>query len=182
MTLLEENAKHTFWSQIKKLEEAGFIIKNVKMPWEDSFIYGDAMLRLVQGEMAQVHAVRFEKYKDYYGSAMRAGIESGQTIKEEELERYRRGQIKLRYDLLDVQKTEGIDIWVSPAQAGTAPLWGTRTGWAGMTAIWSYAGAPTVSIPSATIHNMPLGFQCIGAYGQDEELIYWSRLVSLALG
>ncbi|WP_419886606.1 amidase [Paenibacillus sp. B-A-8] len=182
MTLLEEDAKHTFWSQIKKLEEAGFVIKNVKMPWEDSFIYGDGMLRLVQGEMAQVHAVRFEKYKDCYGTAMRDGIESGQTIRDEELELYRRGQIKLRYDLLDVQKTEGIDIWVSPAQAGTAPLWGTRTGWAGMTAIWSYAGAPTVSIPSATIHNMPLGFQCIGAYGQDEKLIYWSRLVSLALG
>jgi len=116
-----------------------------------------------------------------YDANVREGILAGQTIEDEELELYRKGQIKLRNDLMDVQRTHGIDIWVSPAQAATAPLWGTRTGWTGMTAIWSYAGAPTISIPSANINNLPLGFQCVGAYGQDEELIYWSKIVSQAL-
>ena len=181
MTLLDDEAKETFHNQIKKLELAGFIVKTVAMPWEDSFIYGDAMLRFVHGEMAQVHAPIFERNKDFYDANVREGILAGQTIEDEELELYRRGQIKLRDDLIDVQRTHGIDIWVSPAQAATAPLWGTRTGWTGMTAIWSYAGAPTITIPSANINNLPLGFQCVGAYGQDEELIYWSKIVSQAL-
>ncbi|MNC04195.1 Glutamyl-tRNA(Gln) amidotransferase subunit A [compost metagenome] len=181
MTLLEDDTKITFQKQLKKLEEAGFSIKTVAMPWEDSFIYGDAMVRFVHGEMAQVHDPLFDVYKDLYDDTVRQAILSGRTITEEELEGYRSGQLKLRNDLLDVQKSQGIDLWVSPAQAGTAPLWGTRTGWTGMTAIWSYAGAPAVSIPAATINNMPLGFQCIGAYGRDEELIYWSKDVSLAL-
>lgn len=181
MTLLEDDTKITFQKQLKKLEEAGFSIKTVAMPWEDSFIYGDALVRFVHGEMAQVHHSLFDIYKDLYEDTVRQAILSGRTITEEELEGYRSGQIKLRNDLLDVQKSQGIDLWVSPAQAGTAPLWGTRTGWTGMTAIWSYAGAPAVSIPAASINNMPLGFQCIGAYGRDEELIYWSKVVSLAL-
>lgn len=181
MTLLDDEAKSAFQSQIKKLEAAGFIVRTVAMPWEDSFIYGDALIRFVHGEMAQVHAPIFEKNKDFYDAKVREGILTGQTIEEEELELYRRGQTKLRSDLMEVQRRYGIDIWVSPSQAATAPLWGTRTGWTGMTAIWSYAGAPAISIPSATISNMPLGFQCIGAYGQDEELIYWSKIVSQAL-
>lgn len=182
MNLLEDDAKRTFQSQIKKLEGAGFEIKLTAMPWEDHFIYGDAMVRFVHGEMAQVHYPIFDQYKDLYNDSVRQAILAGRTIEEEELNQYRNGQIKLRNDLLDVQKTQGIDLWVSPAQAGTAPLWGTRTGWTGMTAIWSYAGVPAVSIPSATIHNLPLGFQCIGAYGRDEELLYWSQMISQALG
>lgn len=181
MTLLDEVAKSTFYSQIKTLEEQGFSIKSVAMPWEDSLIYGDALLRLVHGEIAQVHQPLFDSYKDSYHDSVRQAILAGRTIEEEELEGYRSGQIKLRNDLMDVQRTNGIDIWVSPSQAGTAPLWGTRTGWSGMTAIWSYAGAPAISIPSASYNNLPLGFQCIGAYGQDEELMYWSKLVELAL-
>lgn len=181
MTLLDDNAKSTFYSQIRTLEEQGFSIKSVAMPWEDSLIYGDALLRLVHGEMAQVHQPLFDTYKDSYHDSVRQAILAGRTIEDEELEGYRSGQIKLRNDLITLQRSEGIDIWVSPAQAGTAPLWGTRTGWSGMTAIWSYAGTPAISIPSASFNNMPLGFQCIGAYGQDEELMYWSKMVSQAL-
>lgn len=181
MTLLDDDVKKKFEDQIKKLKEAGFIVKTAAMPWEDQFIYGDAMVRFVHGEMAHVHESIFDQHQDLYHDSVKQAIIAGRSIEEEELERYRSGQIKLRNDLLDVQKTQGIDLWVSPAQGGTAPLWGTRTGWTGMTAIWSYAGMPAISIPSATVHNLPLGFQCIGAYGRDEELLCWSQMISQAL-
>lgn len=181
MTLLNDEVIQAFKEQIRKLEEQGYKVKTVKMPWNDELIYGDTMLRLVQGEMAQEHTFWFNKYKDSYGPVVQKAIINGQAIEDEELERYRFGQSSLRNDLMELQMVEGIDLWVSPAQAGTAPLRGERTGWTGMTAIWSYAGVPAISIPSAQINNMPIGFQCIGGFGQDEEVIYWSRMVSEAL-
>lgn len=58
---------------------------------------------------------------------------------------------------------------------GTAPKIEERnTGWAGMPAVWGFAGVPTVSLPAATLEGMPLGFQCIGRYGEDEELLVWA--------
>jgi Asp-tRNA(Asn)/Glu-tRNA(Gln) amidotransferase A subunit family amidase len=181
MTLLSDDAKITFFTQLDQLEKAGFTLKTVDMPWDDDFIYGDAMIRFILGEMAQVHTPWFDKYKECYGPAVRNAILTGQTIEDEELDRYRQGQISLRHDLMEIQRREGIDIWVSPSQAGVAPLWGERTGWVGMTAIWSYAGCPAISIPSAMFNNLPLGFQCIGSYGNDEELLFWSKQVSQVL-
>ncbi|MBP1996056.1 amidase family protein [Paenibacillus eucommiae] len=70
---------------------------------------------------------------------------------------------------------EGIDLWVSPAQAGPAPEGFKETGRAGMTSIWTYAGVPTISIPNAKINGMPLGFQCIAGYGEDESLLHWAK-------
>ncbi len=181
MTLMFDEIRNAFQDQIRKLEEEGFTIRTVDMPWSDEFIYGDDLLRFVQGEMAREHEILFEQHKGCYGPAVRDAILAGQMMEEIELDGYRKGQISLRNDLLEIQQKEGIDLWVSPAQGGTAPLSGGRTGWAGMTAIWTYAGLPTMSIPSATVHDMPLGFQCIGSYGRDEELIYWSKQLSEVL-
>ncbi|MCJ8013746.1 amidase [Paenibacillus sp. KQZ6P-2] len=181
MNLMFDDVRTAFQEQVKKQEESGYKIKRVDMPWSDEFIYGDDMLRFVQGEMAIVHQALFEEYKDIYGLGVHNAITAGFGIDDMELERYRKGQISLRNDLSDIQEREAIDLWISPAQGGTAPLWGEQTGWAGMTAIWSYAGLPTISIPSMTVNDMPLGFQCIGSYGGDEELIYWSKQVSKAL-
>ena len=163
MDLMFDEAKHTFKDQKQRLEEAGIIIKLVDMPWEDDFIYGNSMLRLVQGEMAEVHSSLFEKYSDLYGETVRQAILTGQTIESEQLDKYRKKQIELRHALSDLQRKERIDLWVSPSQAGPAPKWGGGTGWGGMNQIWSFMGCPAVSIPSAKINNMPIGFQCIVA-------------------
>ncbi|GIP26819.1 amidase [Paenibacillus sp. J23TS9] len=181
MTLMFDETRNAFQDQIRKLEGEGFTIKTVDMPWSDELIYGDDLLRFVQGEMAREHETLFDQYKDCYGPAVRDAILAGQMIEEIELDGYRKGQISLRNDLMEIQQREGMDLWVSPAQGGTAPLSGGRTGWAGMTAIWTYAGLPTISIPSATVNDMPMGFQCIGSYGRDEELIYWSKQLSEVL-
>lgn len=59
---------------------------------------------------------------------------------------------------------------------GTAPKIEERnTGWAGMPAVWGFAGLPSVSLPAATLGGLPLGFQCIGGYGEDEALLAWAR-------
>ncbi|MDF9842308.1 MULTISPECIES: amidase [unclassified Paenibacillus] len=182
MELMSDEVKAVFTAQIKSLEQFGYQVKHVQMPWEDELIYGNAMLRFIQGEMAREHAERFGAYEPYYGASVREAILSGEAIPEEELADCRQLQLELRARLENLMNQEGIDLWVSPAQGGTAPrLEANNTGWSGMTAVWGFAGCPALSIPAASIGGLPLGFQCVGSYGEDEWLLARARQVVLEL-
>lgn len=174
---MSEDVRRAFESQLNLLEKAGYSIRRVDMPWDDAFIAGDAMIRMVQGEMAQIHESWFREYEHLYGSSVKEAIKNGQTVPVEELEQYRAGQMKVRNDLEQTKRKNGIDLWVSPAQGGVAPKGFERTGWSGMTAIWSYAGLPTISIPFTRIEGMPLGFQCMDSHANDEALLFWAKQI-----
>lgn len=181
MNLMFDDTRSTFENQLKTLEQVGYTIRFVDMPWNEDFITGDAMIRMVQGEMSQVHEIWFRQYEHLYGSSVHSAIKNGQAVPLEELEQHRDGQMKLRIDLEKTKIKNGIDLWVSPAQGGVAPKGSEKTGWAGMTAVWSYAGLPTISIPTTKIGGMPLGFQCIGSHGSDEALLFWTKEIERSL-
>ncbi|NQX48649.1 amidase [Paenibacillus tritici] len=176
MELMSGEVKAVFEAQIAGLERLGYEVRYVKMPWEDELIYGNAMLRFIEGELARGHEHMFAEHRADYGVPVQEAILRGQQIPEEELEQCRRLQGTLRRDLKELMTQEGIDLWVSPAQGGTAPkVEDHNTGWSGMPAVWGFAGCPSVSLPVATIGELPLGFQCIGSYGEDEALLAWVR-------
>lgn len=175
-----DDVRQAFEDQLKALEKMGYNIRFVDMPWDEDLILGDAMVRMVQGEMAQVHENWFRQYENLYGSSVKTAIKNGQTIPLEELEQLRKGQMKLRLNIEKAKIDNSIDLWVTPAQGGIAPKGDEKTGWAGMTAIWSYAGLPTISIPIMKVDGMPLGFQCIGSHGNDEALLFWAREIERA--
>jgi Asp-tRNA(Asn)/Glu-tRNA(Gln) amidotransferase A subunit family amidase len=172
MKLMSDEVRSAFEVQAAALIQAGYTVRTVRMPWDDEFIYGDAMLRFVMGEMARVHERWFDEHREQYGEAVQKGILQGRTVDGEELEQYRGGQLSLRDKLADARRAQGIDLWISPAQGGVAPPHGGRTGWPGMTAIWTYAGLPTISLPGGHVGGLPLGFQCIAEFGQDEMLLH----------
>jgi Asp-tRNA(Asn)/Glu-tRNA(Gln) amidotransferase A subunit family amidase len=172
MKLMGDEIRSVFDRQVASLIQAGYKIRTVEMPWNDDLIYGDAMLRFVQGEMAREHEQWFDEHRQQYGEAVQQAILAGRTIGDDELDSYRLGQQSLRNKLAEVRREQGIDIWISPAQGGVAPPHGGRTGWPGMTAIWTYAGLPTISLPGGQAEGLPLGFQCIAEYGQDEILMH----------
>ncbi|WP_438496516.1 amidase [Paenibacillus sp. IHBB 3054] len=179
MELMSPEVKATFTAQIEHLEHLGYQVRYADMPWEDEFIYGDSMLRFIEGEMARGHASWFEHYAELYGPPVREAILRGKAIPEDELDGYRRKQWVLREELKSLMVKVGIDIWVSPAQGGTAPkVADNNTGWSGMPAIWGFAGCPTLSLPSASLEGLPLGFQCIGSFSEDEWLLAWAREVA----
>lgn len=179
MQLMSDEVRTAFLSKMDELEQKGYVVKHVDMPWEDDLIYGDAMLRFIQGELAREHSEWFERYAEYYGPGVRDAIIKGASIQEEELAAYRRLQLGLRHSLTVLMEQEKIDLWVSPAQGGTAPRLEERnTGWSGMTAVWGFAGCPSISLPFAKLNELPLGFQCVGPYGADEWLLAWARKVS----
>ncbi|WP_150273466.1 amidase [Paenibacillus tepidiphilus] len=181
MKLMSDGVRLAFEKQVAALIQAGYTVRTVEMPWEDEFIYGDAMLCFVQGEMAQVHEPWFAEHRERYGEAVRQAILQGRTIIAEELDRYRRGQLSLRDDLSEARRAQGIDLWISPAQGDVAPLHGGRTGFTGMTAIWTYAGLPTISLPGGHAEGLPLGFQCIADFGQDESLLHHAQQIAQLL-
>ncbi|WP_054955223.1 amidase family protein [Paenibacillus dakarensis] len=41
-----------------------------------------------------------------------------------------------------------------------------------MTAIWKYAGLPIISLPGGQVKGLPICFQCIADFGQDEILLH----------
>jgi len=181
MELMFDDVKFTFQQQVHQLEEAGIQVKRVDMPWDDDFIFGSDMLHFVQAEMAIVHESYMAQYEHLYGVSVHDGILNGRTIERSKLDEYRSKQLIMRQKINDVQVTEGVDIWISPAQGGFPPTIGKGNGYGGMTQIWSYAGCPEISIPAAIVNGLPLGFQCISSYGQDEQLIYWSKKISRLL-
>ncbi|WP_342439456.1 hypothetical protein NSS79_11475 [Paenibacillus sp. FSL L8-0436] len=64
MELMSPEVKATFTAQIEHLEQLGYQVRYADMPWEDEFIYGDSMLRFIEGEMARGHASWFEHYAE----------------------------------------------------------------------------------------------------------------------
>jgi Asp-tRNA(Asn)/Glu-tRNA(Gln) amidotransferase A subunit family amidase len=78
-------------------------------------------------------------------------------------------------------QASGIDVWVTAASAGPAPVGLDLTGWGGMTTGWSYAGLPRVSVP-ADRHGdrLPLGLQCVARFGHDEMLFSWAEDIARA--
>lgn len=177
MELLEKGTREIFLEKVEQLSQAGFIVKQVEMPWSNDLLLGYDMLNLARGELAFGHREWFASYEACYGEAVHQAIVAGKEIDEQQLKQYRSDQLELRQQLQTSADTEGIDLWISPAQAGPAPLIGGPTGWAGMTSIWSYAGCPTVSLPLMEMNELPLGFQCIAPYGKDEKLLAYSTLV-----
>lgn len=181
MSLMSEEVRLAFEIQLQSLNKAGYTIRHVDMPWDEAFLAGDPMIRMVQGEMAQIHEAWFKQYEHLYGSSVKAAIQTGQAVPLEELEQYRAGQLKLRADLEQTKRINSIDVWISPSQGGVAPKGFERTGWSGMTAIWSYAGLPTISVPFTKIDGLPLGLQCIGCFGNDEALLFWTKGIEQSL-
>lgn len=176
MELMSGEVKAVFMAQIERLKQLGYTVRHVDMPWEDEFIYGNSMIRFIQGELARGHEQWFKEHADKYGQPVRDAIQKGREIADNELVQYREQQKRLRSALEELMAREGINLWVSPAQGGTAPkVEENNTGWPGMPAVWGFAGSPAISLPAAMIGGLPLGFQCIGTHGEDEALLAWAQ-------
>ncbi|MCO5102113.1 MAG: amidase [Burkholderiaceae bacterium] len=67
---------------------------------------------------------------------------------------------------------ERFDAIACPATLGTAPLASQGTGDPLMCTLWTYIGAPAISIPLlAGAHGLPLGVQLVARHGDDARLL-----------
>ncbi len=77
---------------------------------------------------------------------------------------------------------EGVDILITPAAPGEAPLGLAWTGDAAFNLIWTSLHVPCVTVPAGTgPNNMPLGLQIVGRRGDDRAVLAWAQWVAAAI-
>jgi Asp-tRNA(Asn)/Glu-tRNA(Gln) amidotransferase A subunit family amidase len=173
-----------FEEQVKRLEEAGYTVKRVDLPCEEEidFLY-DEVFRLLRAEMVRNHRELFAQHEALYRPHSLDGIRKGELVTDEVLNRARAGQIALREAFAETMSEQGIDLFVCPSQPRTAPEITGSTGFGGQTSLWSYAGMPCVSVPAgADESGLPYGFQCVGAFGQDEWVLAYAERIGDVVG
>ena len=77
---------------------------------------------------------------------------------------------------------DGLDILVTPAAPGEAPVGLAWTGDAAFNLIWTSLHVPCVTVPAGVGPNhMPLGVQIVAPRGRDREALAWAAWVASAL-
>jgi Asp-tRNA(Asn)/Glu-tRNA(Gln) amidotransferase A subunit family amidase len=170
-----ENGRGHFESAVTRLLSAGYEIMRTN-PFPDIHLVNEDHLMMVAGEMARVHSSWFNEQRHLYRPKTIETIEKGLKVGDEQLERLREGRLRLREELDQQTKSKEIDFWICPSTLDHAPHGLASTGSPIMNLPWTYAGLPTISLPSGMDHDgLPQGMQIVGRYWQDEKLITAAR-------
>ncbi len=170
----EPEALSAFETQLAKLKLAGYTIKRIPA-YADIVDIAARHQKLMAGELAREHADLYPKFKDLYRPKTRGLIEEGQGVSDEALAAYKDAQAKLRVEMEDKMRANGIDLWVAPSAPGPAPEGIGATGNPKMNLPWTQTGLPSVNVPAGIAPNgLPLGVQLVGHFNADEQLLAWS--------
>ncbi len=168
------------------LSGRGVELRSVVVPWNDPRglrDWGRRIGDLLHGEMALAHAGWFDRFAHLYRPRTAKAVRAGRTIPPERVLEGRESRGDLASLLQDSASTSGIDAWVCPATVGVAPIGYQETGDGTMTAFWSYAGFPSITVPVFDgPGGLPLGIQLVAPPGRDEHLLHWAGLLEVALG
>jgi Asp-tRNA(Asn)/Glu-tRNA(Gln) amidotransferase A subunit family amidase len=169
-----------FAAQAGRLRQAGFAVRDV--PVLDDFGAVRRQLFVISRyELAREHAARFARYGELYRPQTAAAIRDGQAITAGEYAEALAGQRTLRRELAATMRAAAIDAWITPAACGPAPAGLDSTGDPVMSVPWSLAGLPAVSLPAGLVAGLPVGVQCVGHQGGDEQLLARAGQVEAAL-
>jgi Asp-tRNA(Asn)/Glu-tRNA(Gln) amidotransferase A subunit family amidase len=170
---------------LRVLRRHGFEFLSVDVPWGSPQALSDwdgRAVDLLHAEMALAHAPWFDRFVHLYRPRTADGVRQGRAIPSERVGECRGGQASLAELLMESASRSGIDGWICPSAAGVAPIGYEEAGGLSMTALWSYAGFPAISLPVLDgTDGMPLGVQLIAPPGHDEALLEWAELVEAAL-
>jgi Asp-tRNA(Asn)/Glu-tRNA(Gln) amidotransferase A subunit family amidase len=170
-----------FERQLALLQKAGYAIRRVDALHDIEDI-NRRHTRLVFAEMAQIHTSWFAQYESLYRPRTAQALREGQTVSSAEQAEAREGRSVLRDQLAALMAQHHIDIWVSPATVGPAPLGLESTGSPLMNLPWTYAGMPAITVPAGRAANgLPLGLQCAAAAMADESLLSWAAPIEAIL-
>ena len=131
MSYVSASARSTFERTVQRLEQAGWRIQGIR-PAEDEalkLVYENT-LKLVVGEMAQVHDRWFNVHELSYRPRTVTAIQRGRQIDQSELDGCRANQRAFKDYLESLMAANGIDGWLLPASRSAAPEgYEHRLGW-----------------------------------------------------
>ena len=164
------------------LVHAGYSLRSLPLLTDFEAIR-DRHYALMAHEVAIVHREWYPRYRNLYHPRTAELMERGLTVSASEAAAARDASLLLRADLERVMKSQGIDLWLSPAAVGAAPRGLENTGDPVMSLPWTQAGLPVLTIPmGGDAEGMPLGLQLTGAFGADEALLGWAAGLDESIG
>jgi Asp-tRNA(Asn)/Glu-tRNA(Gln) amidotransferase A subunit family amidase len=179
-----ERASHdaltAFGVQARSLSAAGFPVREVAV-LDDMADVERLVYVITRFEGAAAHAGLFAEYGELYRAATADAIRAGQAISRDEHAAALTARTDVVSRLADAADYAGIDVWITPAATGPAPASLASTGDPVMSMPWSLAGLPAVSVPAGLVGGLPVGLQCVGAAGTDEQLLLWAAAIAAAL-
>ena len=151
---------------IDRLKAAGSKVEELSLP--DTFSNAIAALRtIMRVELAAAHAELHAQHRADYGPILRGLVESGLLISATQYLRARR--LRRIYQKEMGQLFTRCDVILSPGARGTAPSGLGSTGDPTISAPWTLADFPTLSLPIALAKDdLPVGIQ-LSAQPLDED-------------
>lgn len=167
-----------FQKTVSKLTQAGFIVKSISVMPNFDEIY-ETHMALMAAEAAAVHQDWFAAFGDRYRAKTADLIKRGQNVSPEVIETARSGRETLRDQLGTLMADHNIDLWISPAAVGPAPVGLDGTGDPVMNLPWTFAGLPALNLPAGFGENgLPLGLQLSGGWYADEQMLAWAEQIT----
>jgi aspartyl-tRNA(Asn)/glutamyl-tRNA(Gln) amidotransferase subunit A len=149
--------------------DAGGEVVEVELP--SSFMpLLDAGRVILEAEAAAVHEAWFRDHAGEYGPQIAGLVRAGLARSAADVARARavRAAFRAAIDPL----LEGVDALLSPVAPGPAPLRSEGTGDFMLCAPWSFAGVPSIALPTGVDEaGLPLAIQLVGAEPALERLL-----------
>ena len=175
----EANTSQAAWKHYESftatLGTLGFETQRLMLPqnFETALL---SLWTIMQCELAAVHRERYATQADLYGTRIRELVEEGLTAPAKDYVRALATRQAFQKEML--QLFEHCDIILSPGAPGTAPRGLETTGSPVLSAPWTFADFPTLSIPIALdTTGLPIGVQLSAAPFNESMLLDTGRLL-----
>ena len=177
----DDTASRAFASHVELLRAAGFDVRRV--PALDDFAdVRSTQFTINRFELAETHRERFAEHGRLYRPETVTAIREGERISRPEYVDALAARAAFRARFTGQTMVAGVDVWIAPPAPGVAPEGIGTTGSSIMCLPWSFAGLPALSLPTRRPPGaLPIGLQCVGAFGMDEQLLADASLIEQAL-
>ncbi len=174
-----EELNHHLDAVVHILRMAGATVENTEMPADAAVIRaaGDPIMKY---EAAQTHEALFEAHGKLYRPGIKALIEDGRTISQDDYAAAREAVARLRAGIIETLAR--FDALIFPVAPSTAPVSLETTGNGIFCAPASFAGLPAISLPSGIADDgLPLAVQLMAGPLAETTLLSAAAWVEAAL-
>jgi len=163
-----QKARRHFEATLNRLERAGARVKRARILGDIAHVL-QRHRKIVATEFAAMHEGWFAAHGDRYSARSRSLVEEGRRV-DADVPALMEQAGHLARRLTNALEGAGARAWIAPSAVGIAPR-RRDIGDPAMSVPWTHAHLPTVTIPSGTLLDMPLGIQLAGRPGDDERLL-----------
>ncbi len=165
---------------LRTLRSAGALIEEAPLAASFAGLHeaGDTVMRV---EAAAFHRDLYARHAAEYPAHLGEKVKDGQTVKAVDYVAAQAHRRAFRADMAAVAAR--YDALVTPTAPGPAPRGLSSTGDAWFCAPWSFAGMPSISVPTGLAPNgMPFAFQLTGAPWSEARLLGAASWCERAIG